>query len=274
MQETGNNHTLPRLKNRLVIRVSRSSMSFSVADPQAEAQIVYEPYAVKSGVSMAANLREAFGESTLLTEGYQRARLLIDSPVLLHPSEEFNETLSEALYQYTFKGHEGELVLNKPMAEQDVVASFGVNRDLKLVLDDHFADLRITPVSLPAWNFLYRRSFTGPWKKLFGYFHDRKLDIVCFQKNRFKFANTYDTESARDAVYFLLYVWKQLGLDAERDELHLAGNTPQSEWLTGTLKKYVQKVFIVNPSAEFNRAPITQIKELPFDLLTTFVSKS
>ena len=69
MQETGNNHTLPRLKNRLVIRVSRSSMSFSVADPQAEAQIVYEPYAVKSGVSMAANLREAFGESTLLTEG-------------------------------------------------------------------------------------------------------------------------------------------------------------------------------------------------------------
>ncbi len=273
MQETGNNNTTPRLKNRLVVRTSRFSMSFSVADPQAENQIVYHPYALKSGISAAANLREAFGEVDLLNEGYQRARLLLDTPVMLQPLETFKEGQAEALYHYTFKGHDNETVMNKPMPEQNAVASFGVNRDLKLVLDDHFPDLRISPVSLPAWNFFYRRSFNGPWKKLFGYFHDRKLDIVCFQKNRFKFANTYETESARDAVYFLLYVWKQLGMDAERDELHIAGNTPQSEWLMNSLRKYVQKAFVVNPSAEFNRAPITQIKELPFDLLTTFVCK-
>lgn len=273
MQETGNNNIMPRLNNRLVIRVSRHAMAFAVADPQSDHQIVYEPYAVKSGVSEAANLREAFGESDLLGEGYQRARLLIDTPVMLQPVEEFKEQQAEALYRYTFKGHVNDMVVCKAMPEQNAVATFGVNRDLKLVLDDHFADLRISPVSLPAWKFLYRRSFAGPWKKLFGYFHDRKLDIVCFHKNRFKFANTYDTESARDAVYFLLYVWNQLGMDAERDELHIVGNTPQSEWLMGCLRKYVQKAFLVNPSAEFNRAPITQIKELPFDLLTTFVNK-
>lgn len=273
MQETGNNLTPPRLKNRLIIRVSHASMSFSVADPQAENLIRFESYAMKSGVSAAANLREAFVENDLLSEGYQRARLLIDTPVMLQPVEEIQETQAETLYNYTFKGHTNELVLNKVLPEQNVVATFGVNRDLKLVLDDHFADLRISPVSLPVWKYLYRRSFAGPWKKLFGYFHDRKLDIICFQKNRFKFANTYDTESAHDAVYFLLYVWKQLGMDAERDELHIAGNTPQSEWLMNNLRKYVQKVFLVNPSAEFNRAPITQIKEIPFDLLTTFVCK-
>ena len=33
------------------------------------------PYTVKSGVSMAANLRQAFKESELLQRGYQKVRV-------------------------------------------------------------------------------------------------------------------------------------------------------------------------------------------------------
>jgi hypothetical protein len=73
---------------------------------------------------------------------------------------------------------------------------------------------------------------------------------------------------AHDALYFLLYVWKQLMLQQETDELHLVGELPEQEWLMGELKKYVQKVYVINPSAEFNRAPATKIKGMPFDLMT------
>ena len=62
---------------RLTIRVSRNTLSFSVVDREAEHQLIYEPYTVKSGVSMAANLRQAFKESTLLQRGYQNAYISI-----------------------------------------------------------------------------------------------------------------------------------------------------------------------------------------------------
>lgn len=65
MQIKGNNIQ----QARLTIRVSRNTLSFSVVDREAEHQLIYEPYTVKSGVSMAANLRQAFKESTLLQRG-------------------------------------------------------------------------------------------------------------------------------------------------------------------------------------------------------------
>ena len=51
MQLTGNK----TLQARLTIRVSKNTLSFSVVDREAEHQVIYEPYTVKSGVSMAAN---------------------------------------------------------------------------------------------------------------------------------------------------------------------------------------------------------------------------
>ena len=59
-------------------------------------------------------------------------------------------------------------------------------------------------------------------------------------------------------------------LDAEKDELHLVGDIPEQEWFIEELKKYIRKAYIVNPSAEFNRAPATQVKDMPFDLMTLF----
>ena len=49
---------------RLNIRVSRNSLAFAVSDPTAVNQVVYEPYIVKSGISLAANLTAARSHST------------------------------------------------------------------------------------------------------------------------------------------------------------------------------------------------------------------
>ena len=83
MQVTGNNKNWQQA--RLTIRVSNNTLSFSVVDREAEHQVIYEPYTVKSGVSMAANLRQAFKESDLLQRGYSKVRVYIDTPVLIVP---------------------------------------------------------------------------------------------------------------------------------------------------------------------------------------------
>ena len=71
----------------------------------------------------------------------------------------------------------------------------------------------------------------------------------------------------------MLYVWKQLGLNQQQDELHLVGSIPDKDWLLYNSKLYIKKAFALNASAEFNRAPITEIPGMPFDLLTLYLSK-
>ncbi len=267
MLETGNK-TL--IKPRLTLRFSRNTLSFSVIDRSIPEQLRFEPYIVKSGISMAANLRGAFKEDNILQRQFDNARVLIDTPVLLVPIEEFNESKTALLYHHAFTNTENNNVLHTVLPELNAVAVFSINKDLKLVLSDHFSNIRYLPTMMPVWNHLHKRSFGGSHNKLYGYFHDKKLDIFCFDKNRFKFSNSFETPHSKDAVYFLLYVWKQLNMDVHHDELYLYGDIPEKEELLTTLKLYLQKVIAINASAEFNRAPITQIKGLPFDLLTLY----
>ena len=256
---------------RLNIRISDNTLSFSVADTTAESQIVYEPYTVKSGVSIAANLRQAFKESSLLMHDYQRVQVMTDSPVLMIPIEEYEEKQAETLYRHTITGKENCYIQSAIMPNLNVVALFAQNKDLRLVIDDHFTDKRIIPLMQPVWSYLHKRSFTGNRRKLYGYFHDKKLEIFSFQKNRFKYSNVFDAAHSRDAVYFLLYVWQQLVFDANADEMYLVGTIPDKDWISEALHRYVRNMYVINPTAEFNRAPITQIKNLPFDLITYFM---
>ena len=97
------------------------------------------------------------------------------------------------------------------------------------------------------------------------------MDVFSFQQNRFRFVNSFNTNLAPDAVYFLLNIWKQLAFDNRRDELHLVGELPDKDSLIQELHSFVQNVYVINPRAEFNRAPITDIKGLPYDLITYYM---
>ena len=96
------------------------------------------------------------------------------------------------------------------------------------------------------------------------------MELFSFDKNRFKFCNSYATDQAHDAVYFLLYAWQQLGYDVQHDEIYLAGDIPEKDWMMEALHHYVQKVYALNAVTEFNHAPFTNYKEMPFDLQAIF----
>ena len=269
MEETGSSILTKR--PRLTIRISQSGMSFSVVDNLSDSQIIYEPYTMKSGISQAANLREAFRSNDLLATNWQRAQVILDTPVLMIPLEEYSEETNDVFYHHAMTGHENDVILDMVLPQLNAVALFCINKDLKTVIEDHFSDVKYSHVCATVWNHLHRRNFIGSRKKLFGYFHDKKLEIFAFQQNRFKFQNSYPVQRALDAVYFLLYVWKLLGLDQRRDELHLAGSLPDKEELQTELRKYLKNVFIINPAGEYTRAPITQIKGIPYDLITHYL---
>ena len=86
--ETGNK---PLALPRVTLRIARNSMSFAIVESTAINGLAYDPYVVRSGMSMAANLREAFTNSPILSQGFQRAQVLIDTPVMLIPLEEFDD---------------------------------------------------------------------------------------------------------------------------------------------------------------------------------------
>ena len=60
-------------------------------------------------------------------------------------------------------------------------------------------------------------------------------------------------------------------MDTLHDELHLSGDFPDEERLLQELKKYLQKVYVSKPATEFNKALVTMVKGMPYDLMTLIV---
>ena len=257
-------------RQRLILRIGRGTMSFATFSEEDDRQpaILYEPYVVMSGVSIAANLREAVKTSDLLHQAPPRVRLMLDTDVLLVPVDLFSEQSMDDMLHHAFPQTEPDATYFNVVPDLNCVALFAINRDLRLVVDDHFSDVQVIAAASPVWRHLHQRSYTGASRKLFGYFHERRLDVFSFQQNRFRFFNSYEAGRSHDALYFLLYVWRQLQLSAADDELHIAGDAPDSEWLNAQLRRYLSHVFTVNPQADFLQSAVQLPKGMPYDMQT------
>lgn len=68
--------------------------------------------------------------------------------------------------------------------------------------------------------------------------HLRKeaAEIYAYERGRLAFANTFTCKETNDRLYYILCVWKQLGMAQERDELHLTGELYDKEQLLPELK--------------------------------------
>ncbi len=263
-------HQQTNSMRRLVVRVSRTSLSFSTATP---GDISYEAYPLNSSISMAANLREALQSVEMLKEKYDRVLVMADSQVMVVPTTLFHEDEKEELFRYTYTGMgQGQYtIMHAVLPDLNSVAVFAVLKDLRTVIDDAFPAVRYIPAMAPVWRHLHQRSYTGQRNKLYVYFHENYMDVMSYTQNRFKFCNSYAVNNPNDAIFYMLSVWKQLGLEAEHDELHMVGGIADSEAVTEELQKFIKRVYFINPSGEFNRAPITQIKGMPYDLIALYV---
>lgn len=256
--------------HRIVIRISAGSLSFSKVTAEG---VTYEPYALNSSIAIAANLREALRTIPMLRQETDRTLVMVDSPTLLVPLNQFpdNQAEQEELYRHAFSQTEQKTVLYTVLTDLNSVALFSLPKDLLTVCNDAFKGVSFMPAVAPVWHHLHQRSYTGQRQKLYGYFHERRLEIFSFGQNRFRFCNTFTANNPNDALYYLLSVWKQLAMTPEHDELHLVGDLPERESLMAEAQKFVKRVFFINPSGEFNRAPVTQIAGMPYDLMVLFV---
>ena len=255
-------------QKRLVIRISKGRLSFATTDGS---DVLYEDYALNSSISMAANLREALRTLPLLEDDFERVLVMVDTPTLMVPTNLFVEEESEVIYHHAFTDMEQQLVMHTVLPDLNAVVLFSIQKDLRNVITDNFDNVRYTAAVAPVWRHLHQRSYTGQHQKLYGYFHDRRMEVFSFTQNRFKFCNAYAVNNPNDALFYLLAVWKQLAMEPEHDELYLVGDITERDQLLEEAQKFVKRVFYINPSGEFNRAPVTQIKDMPYDMMTLFV---
>lgn len=243
----------------LSIRLSTDGFSFSVLNPLEEnGHSVYE-YAVNESSSLTANLKRAFKETEWLHLPYRRVNILIsDKRFTFIPLEYFEDELAETIFYHNFPTQENETIQYNILHRNNTVVIFGMDKSAYTFLREQYPEAYFYSQASPFIEYFSSKSRLGNNRKMYVNLRKTATDVYCFERSRLLLANSLPCKAASDRIYYILYIWKQLGFSQERDELHLTGLFEQKEPLLKELRKYIQQVFITNPATNLDLQAITQ----------------
>ena len=262
----------------LSIRLSTDGFSFSIYHPQQPEAVYFSSSPVNTQRSMAANVKAYLTETEELKHRFKQVNILIHtSRYTTLPLELYEDEQTDLLFYQNLPPQNNEVVLCNILGKSNLVILFGLDKLTHLFLTEHFPNARlfasVSPITeylahkvkpsdcvSPITEYLAHKVKPSDCRKLFAIFHPESVEVIAFEKEKLLLLNTYSISGLNDSCYYLLNIWLQAGYNQEDDQLYICGNNrvPQWEELPLRLKKYIRKLFIINPQMEFNDNSTTQ----------------
>lgn len=257
----------------LSIRLSADGFSFSIYDPTEKVSIDHTRYRIEPNISLTANVKQAWAENDFLKLPFKRVNLLIDTPrYTTVPLALFEETQAETIYYHNHPRYLSEVVAHNILNRSNCVLLFAIDKSTYNLLYEYFPQARLYATVSPVIEYLCDRSRLGNNRKLYAYIQKKHIDILAFERGKLLFANTFPNRGNADCIYFILNVWKQIGLNQETDELHLTGIPEEKERFIDKLRKYVKIVNFMSPIVSNRINNQETEEEIPYDIQVLLMS--
>lgn len=175
------------------------------------------------------------------------------------------ETQDDQLYNYypSFADHK---VFKEKFTGVDIFAYFGLNPDQMRFLNSLLGKFRLHHFSMLLADYYY----PGDAHKLLAHFDEKWVHIYYSNTEGFRFYNVYPMHSNEDGLYFLLTVYRHLGLDPMKDPVWCSGLIDKNSALYKLLHGYFAWIDFETPKGITINPPS---EELPshyyFDIVVT-----
>lgn len=252
------------------IRLRSGGLSFSGYAPSVGNSFFYRDVEFDRTKPYVSSLKEFLFAHDFLTWGYRRVRVVSVSPqYTLVPNEIFDEEKKEQLLAFNFSAPEKRVLVDS-LGEGAHKVVYGIDEEVyefcsrSLVNPSYFH--HITP-QLSFWK---RQSLTALPRQMYVVLHHKMIDIACFAQGNLLFSNTFEVELPEDMLYYILYVWRQTGMNQAKDQLRLFGEPSLRSRITGTLHTYLQHISPMDiPSDTYLMGE--DVVQAPIDIISLLV---
>ena len=253
----------------LSIRLGSDGFSFSIVNPKRNDSFKFSQFEINSSCSISANLKRWLSSTEELNLDYKEVNVIFDSSRFMAvPSELFQEEKMEELFFFSYSRLNNEKILSNLLAKDNIYVVFGVDKYSYQIMREHYANALFYCSQTPLASYYADKSRMGDNKKLFIHLREHDIKMFCFDKNKLLLMNSYSCRKLSDRIYYILYVWNQIGYDIDKDEIILNGDIKDKDKLIKELKRFIPNVYKLLPKAEFNRSPLAQMENMPFEMQT------
>ena len=231
----------------LSIRLSTDGFSFSIYNPIRDRFVLTQQRDIETGLSITANMKQAFKESDFLSYTYKEVNVsLVSKRFTLIPQDLFTEDQINAYFYYNFSPKENEVILYDTLPKNGTVILYAIDKSLHGFLKERYPQIQYHSSMTPLAEHFAVKSRLGSDKKMYVHLHKEYMEVYVYERGHLMMLNTYDCKNDSDRAYYLLYAWKQFAMDQLIDELHIMGGGEHAEKLVGEMRRFVQHIFTLS----------------------------
>lgn len=256
----------------LYLRISDTELSFASLGTERSKEFRYETFHIIPQASLTANLREAASCVSMIREPHPKVEILVNTFATPVPLAEFQEEDAETTWKYCFTHNDHERVFYDTAPAANIVLLYAMDNATCRTIEDTFGEIHYTSTLAPlVQHFATKALGVSQGKRIFLYTHEGVIDVLIFEDTRLLVLNSYKVHSLTDIAYYTLNLAKHIGADLSSTPFFVAGEERQRNAAVGEIEKYASRVYHINPSAEFNRNPVSMQPGIPYDMMCALI---
>ncbi|MDE5953588.1 MAG: DUF3822 family protein [Duncaniella sp.] len=257
----------PELWN-LLLRISRDALHVVIYSIVEDNSLVYRRFNLDTASSSwIGALQNVIYDNPAILSDFRRVYCVVETEkYLLVPSACESVADRTLLFGAAFPGSGLEMAVDETGA-LNAIAITAIEPELRGFINRTFQRVSIVSHIASLCRYAALNGSLGNKVRMIANMRERAVDVIVIDGRRLMLANTFAYDKPDDAAYYLLAVRQRLGLDANNDELLLAGDLACKEEIMPMLRNFVARVMpVIFPPQMFKAGREAMLA--PFDLIT------
>ena len=249
----------------LTIYLGPEEISFSMYDPEEKGSFFYKELTDENQTDPFTIFKDAFFDNTLFSLPFRKVLIMYRTPVFTFvPDEIYKDGNKEDYLQFLFPENQ-EVILNHAITYAGVNVLYQIPEDVYQFMLRSFSTPDFIHYSTPLITYFLKKVEKADISRMVVNLQKKGLDIFCFSGETFLLGNYFPCNNLTEAVYYILFTWKQLKLNQMNDFLHITGNTVSMEDLIKKLKPYLKNIYSLSVFPEIHFEGV-EAEKIPFEL--------
>jgi hypothetical protein len=234
-------------KYTVSIRLSPDGLSFTGINPLDKDSFFYEEIKIDQTKRYIQAIKDLFFAHPFFSFTYKQVFVVCaNRQYTFVPETVFVEKQKDAIMAFVFSAPD-EKTLHAHLDELESEILFNIQPDVYEFFSRSLLRPTFTHSITHLLNQWRRQNLISFPKQLFVALHEDIIDVACFDKGTLLFINSFHFDDPDDILYYIMYVWKQTGLDQQNDVLVLYANPRIVQTMKTTLQTYLSQIEFVQP---------------------------
>ncbi|MDR2843811.1 MAG: DUF3822 family protein [Candidatus Symbiothrix sp.] len=223
----------------LTIEVHPDRVAFSLSNPDNEEDSYYHSISGTDLSDAFSQFQNAYFDNVFFACSFKKVQIINYLSIFTFvPAILFEEEDEEEYTQFLFTSASGK-ILHQYLQKQAVILLHELPQNIYDFFKRTFVDAQFMHWTALFITHCHKEPSVVAGNCMFISKQEQAIYILCFSQDNLLLCNQFECKKDHDAAYYVLYIWKQLQFDQQKDFVYIADTTPV---LLEELKRYIAHI--------------------------------